>query len=194
MQLSHGVLVLVPTRELAREHFDGLPGLCHRTSVFTDAVFGNRSEVLVIKPKHRGDVLVTCAGKLEYLMKMGLLDLSELQTLILDEPSEIFGHRCQIEQLQNCLISGRRVAYYLRIHGQYVRRAFLELGSTNTWSRVQAQIIPARQRNQGGPLYHTIEIANIDQLDGKDHMPEGLRGNDYIANSKPRFLRDRRGQ
>jgi hypothetical protein len=56
MQLSHDVLVLVPTREFAREHFDDLPGLCHRTSVFTGAVFGNRSEVLVVKPKHRCDV------------------------------------------------------------------------------------------------------------------------------------------
>jgi hypothetical protein len=63
-----------------------------------------RPEVLVIRPRHRCDVLVTCTGKLEYLMRIGLLDLSYLHTLILGELANPAKSSRMVVRSSNCKI------------------------------------------------------------------------------------------
>ena len=79
-------LVLTPTRELAGQVADSFKIYGKYIKFSTGLVYGGVSEKPQIKQLFQGlDVLVACPGRLIDLMDQGHVDLSQVETFILDE-------------------------------------------------------------------------------------------------------------
>jgi superfamily II DNA/RNA helicase len=84
------VLVLAPTRELALQIHDTFISLGKQTGIRCAAVFGGVGETPQIKAAARSSVLVACPGRLLDLLNRGLVDLSKVDALVLDEADRMF--------------------------------------------------------------------------------------------------------
>ena len=79
-------LVMVPTRELAKQIAGVFHEIAKRTSVKTFGLFGGVEQEQQIRTLNNGiDVLVTTPGRMFDLISQGHLDISKLEFLVLDE-------------------------------------------------------------------------------------------------------------
>lgn len=79
-------LVLAPTRELALQLLESFEPLGAATGLVSTTVFGGVSQNAQVKALQRGvDVLVACPGRLLDLLEQGHVDLSGVETLVIDE-------------------------------------------------------------------------------------------------------------
>ena len=78
-------LVLAPTRELAVQIQDDFVNLGRQTGIRCAAVFGGVGQNPQVKALRQASVVVACPGRLLDLMNQGLADLSQVDTLVLDE-------------------------------------------------------------------------------------------------------------
>jgi ATP-dependent RNA helicase RhlE len=79
------VLVLAPTRELALQIHENFVELGRETGIRSVAVFGGVSQVPQVKNLRQAPIIVACPGRLLDLINQGLADLSQVDTLVLDE-------------------------------------------------------------------------------------------------------------
>lgn len=84
------VLVLAPTRELALQIHETFIALGKQTGIRSAAIFGGVGETPQIKAAGQASVLVACPGRLLDLLNRGLIDLSHVQALVLDEADRMF--------------------------------------------------------------------------------------------------------
>ncbi len=79
-------LVLVPTRELAAQVQKELAGLTEDRGRRIICIYGGTSYNVARKALNMGvDVVVACPGRLEDMLEQGAFDLSEVQTVVVDE-------------------------------------------------------------------------------------------------------------
>ncbi|PTN31542.1 DEAD/DEAH box helicase [Desulfonatronum sp. SC1] len=79
------VLVLAPTRELAVQIHENFVELGAETGMRCAAVFGGVSQNPQVKTLSRATIVTACPGRLLDLMNQKLVDLSKVDTLVLDE-------------------------------------------------------------------------------------------------------------
>jgi len=80
------VLVLAPTRELATQIADSFRAYGRHTGMRQTVIFGGVSQFHQVKALDRGvDILVATPGRLIDLMEQGLIKLTAINTLVLDE-------------------------------------------------------------------------------------------------------------
>jgi ATP-dependent RNA helicase RhlE len=80
------VLVLSPTRELASQIFDSVNTYGKHTALRSAVIFGGVNQRPQVQKLQRGiDILIATPGRLLDLMNQGFVDLSSVQTLVLDE-------------------------------------------------------------------------------------------------------------
>jgi superfamily II DNA/RNA helicase len=84
------VLVLAPTRELALQIHESFVALGKQTGIRSSAVFGGVGAVPQIKALSRSSVCVACPGRLLDLINRGDADLSQVETLVIDEADRMF--------------------------------------------------------------------------------------------------------
>lgn len=83
-------LVVVPTRELATQVANAITTYGCHTGLRVLAVYGGQAYGTQIGQLRRGtDIVVGTPGRLIDLMERGVLDLSSIQTLVLDEADEM---------------------------------------------------------------------------------------------------------
>ncbi len=84
------VLVLVPTRELAMQVSDELVSLKGDKKIRVAPIYGGQSIELQIKKLKRGvDIVVGTPGRVLDLLERGLLRISDIDYLVLDEADEM---------------------------------------------------------------------------------------------------------
>jgi ATP-dependent RNA helicase RhlE len=84
-------LILAPTRELAEQTHDTIGRLGFATKVKSLSIYGGVKQKLQISKLRRGaEVVVACPGRLIDLMDKGLLDLSGVEMLVIDEADRMF--------------------------------------------------------------------------------------------------------
>lgn len=86
------VLVMVPTRELAIQVYNEFENLAHDTKDHLTAAFYGGVSITeqIRKAKNQGmDVLVATPGRLIDHIERGTVDLSEIETIVLDETDEM---------------------------------------------------------------------------------------------------------
>ena len=108
-------LVLAPTRELALQVADAMTGYGAHSRVRVLAVYGGQPYAPQINQLKRGvDVVVGTPGRLLDLLKRGVLDLSKLRTLVLDEADEMLsmGFIDDIEAILNETPAERQTALF----------------------------------------------------------------------------------
>ena len=84
-------LVLAPTRELAVQIDTEFRALGRFTKIKTVTIYGGASQrPQVAALKRRPEIVVGCPGRVLDLLEQGLLDLSHVETLVLDEADHMF--------------------------------------------------------------------------------------------------------
>jgi ATP-dependent RNA helicase RhlE len=84
-------LIIAPTRELAEQINDSLIVLGKLTGLKSTAIYGGVNAGTQIAGLKRGvDIVVACPGRLLDHLKNGLVDLSRLEILVLDEADHMF--------------------------------------------------------------------------------------------------------
>jgi superfamily II DNA/RNA helicase len=85
------VLILAPTRELAIQIDAEIRSLARFTDIATVTVFGGVSAHMQIQAlRRRPEIVVGCPGRVLDLIGQRHLDLSEVETLVLDEADHMF--------------------------------------------------------------------------------------------------------
>ena len=108
-------LVLAPTRELAKQVADATEGFARMSGVRALAVYGGQSYEVQIRALKRGvDVLVGTPGRLLDFIRQGRLDLSQVETLVLDEADEMLemGFIEDVETILNELTEVKQIALF----------------------------------------------------------------------------------
>jgi len=99
-------LVIVPTRELCIQYVDEVHKIAIRTSVDVFAAYGGFDKsIQVTKIKHGVHILVATPGRLMDLMYDGVVDLSDVRCVILDEADRLLedGFLEGIEFILSCI-------------------------------------------------------------------------------------------
>jgi superfamily II DNA/RNA helicase len=86
-------LILAPTRELADQIDRTVKGLARAAGFFTVCIYGGVPQRKQEVAMDRGtDIIVATPGRLEDLMAQGIVDLSEVETMVVDEAD----HMCDL--------------------------------------------------------------------------------------------------
>lgn len=79
-------LVLAPTRELATQIAAAIEPLAAACSMTVTTIFGGVSQHRQVQALKRGvDIVIACPGRLEDLMKQGLISLDAVEITVIDE-------------------------------------------------------------------------------------------------------------
>ncbi len=100
-------LVMVPTRELALQYVTAISDVAKFTHITPFAVYGGFPiEIQKAKLSHGVNILIATPGRLIDLLRNSPLNLSQVQTFILDEADEMLnmGFITDIEFIISCLI------------------------------------------------------------------------------------------
>ncbi|MHC4308870.1 MAG: DEAD/DEAH box helicase [Planctomycetota bacterium] len=100
-------LVMVPTRELALQYVSAISDVARFTNITPFAVYGGFSiDIQKAKLSHGVNILIATPGRLIDLLRNSPLNLSHVQTFILDEADEMLnmGFITDIEFIISCLI------------------------------------------------------------------------------------------
>ncbi len=100
-------LVIVPTRELCLQYVDEIHKIALKTEVVPFAVYGGFSKgIQVAKLNHKVHILVATPGRLIDLMYDGVVNLSHVKCVILDEADELLkiGFLEDVEFIMSCIL------------------------------------------------------------------------------------------
>ena len=108
-------LVMVPTRELALQYVSAISDVAKYTDIAPFAVYGGFSiDTQKAKLSHGVHVLIATPGRLIDLIYNSPINLSQVQTLILDEADEMLkmGFITDIEFIIDCLIHEHQTLFF----------------------------------------------------------------------------------
>jgi ATP-dependent RNA helicase DeaD len=98
-------LILAPTRELCQQIAKQLFKMTkHGPKVFAEAIYGGEKiEIQIANLKRPTQIIVATPGRLLDLIDRGVLDLSEVRTLVLDEADEMLsmGFKEELEKIMD---------------------------------------------------------------------------------------------
>jgi len=84
-------LIVAPTRELAEQIHEAMGQLGRKTNVKSVTVYGGVKQNPQVKKLQEGaEIVVACPGRLLDLMEQGVIDLSHMEVLVLDEADRMF--------------------------------------------------------------------------------------------------------
>jgi ATP-dependent RNA helicase RhlE len=84
-------LILAPTRELAEQTHKAVFQMGHHTKLRSVAIYGGISQNTQIGSLHNGaEIIVGCPGRLIDLMDQGVIDLTRIEVLVIDEADRMF--------------------------------------------------------------------------------------------------------
>lgn len=100
-------LVIVPTRELCLQYVTEIMNISEFTKVVPFAIYGGAEKsIQIAKIKHEVHILVATPGRLIDLIYDGVITLSDIKCLILDEADELLneGFLDDIKFIMSCII------------------------------------------------------------------------------------------
>ena len=108
-------LIIAPTRELAEQIYDHIRQLGQHTKLKSVTVYGGVEKRTQIKKLRDGvEIVVACPGRLLDLMNQGVIDLSFVKVLVLDEADRMFdmGFLPDIRKILKSLPSQRQTMLF----------------------------------------------------------------------------------
>ncbi len=141
---SYGIncIVMVPTRELAMQIGEVFEKLARYTKVKTFALFGGVEQDPQIKKLQDGiDVLITTPGRMFDLINQGYVDLSRINTLVLDEADHMLdlGFIDDIKYVKRKLTKKHQTLFFSATISKEIKKlAFSQVKST----AIRIQIAP----------------------------------------------------
>jgi superfamily II DNA/RNA helicase len=104
-------LIIAPTRELAEQTHHFITSFLRRLNLHSCVIYGGVSKETQIQKLRRGvQIVVACPGRLLDLANDGAIDLSEVDTLVLDEADQMLdqGFLPDVKRIINLLPSKRQ--------------------------------------------------------------------------------------
>lgn len=142
----HRALVVAPTRELAEQIHETFVQLGAKMKVRSVPIYGGVSKIPQIRALRNGtEIIVACPGRLLDLHSDGLVDLSQIEVLVLDEADRMFdmGFLPDIRRIINLLPKARQNLFFSATMPDDIRKLADEVLSQPT--TVQVDIIaPAK--------------------------------------------------
>jgi superfamily II DNA/RNA helicase len=162
------VLVLAPTRELAMQIDAEIRTLAKHTRVETVTIFGGVPASTQIRAlKREPEIVVGCPGRVLDLLQQRKLDLSEVDTLVLDEADHMFdmGFLPDIKKIlaalpkdrQNLLFSATMPTAIRELAGRVLNNPHVvEIAHTAPALRIEHALYPVSQSNKKALLDHVL--------------------------------------
>ena len=167
-------LVLAPTRELALQVAGAMVEYGQFSKVRVLAVYGGQPYAPQINQLKRGvDVVVGTPGRLIDLMERGVLDLSQLRTLVLDEADEMLsmGFVEDIESILKATPADRQTALFSATLPREIRRlaeSYMHDPQSVTIEREQMTVAAIEQRyflvREGDKLALITRLFEVDEI------------------------------
>ncbi len=186
-------LVLAPTRELALQVADAMVKYGTHSRVRVLAVYGGQPYAPQINQLKRGvDVVVGTPGRLLDLLKRGVLDLSKLRTVVLDEADEMLsmGFIEDIEAILNETPAERQTALFSATLPKEIRRLaerYMREPQSVTIEREQMTVAAIEQRyylvREGDKLALVTRLFEVDEISSALIFVRTRAASSEIANS-----------
>jgi ATP-dependent RNA helicase DeaD len=167
-------LILAPTRELALQVAGAMVEYGQYCKVRVLAVYGGQPYAPQINQLKRGvDVVVGTPGRLIDLMERGVLDLSQLRTLVLDEADEMLsmGFVDDIEAILKETPAERQTALFSATLPREIRRlaeSYMREPQSVTIERAQMTVEAIEQRyylvREGDKLALITRLFEVDEI------------------------------
>lgn len=167
-------LVLAPTRELAIQVAEAAGRMAHGTSARVMAVYGGQSYGIQLRQLERGvDVVVGTPGRLLDLLRKGMLDLSQVRYLVLDEADEMLemGFIEDVETILGQVPEGRQIALFSATMPEQVRRLaeryasdaqMIRINPTHmTVQETEQRFYRVREENKLEALTRLLEVEDV---------------------------------
>ncbi len=170
-------LVICPTRELAQQVADDARALARYTELWVGVIYGG----VPMRPQTRDlragfDVLVATPGRLIDHLERGNVDLSTVETLVLDEADRMLdmGFRPQIEQVLKACPRERQTLLFSATMPNGVHALALRILREPEWvsvmprttvaDRVEQALYPVRPERKPALLLELLSRAGMDQV------------------------------
>ncbi len=199
-------LILAPTRELASQIAAEVRTLSRFTGLKAVTIYGGVSiDGQVGKLRRRPEIVVGCPGRVLDLLRRRLLDLSQVETLVLDEADHMFdlGFLPDIRRILGALPAGRQNLLFSATMPRDIRRLAdellrdphtAELADTAPASTVDHALYPVAEGRKRELLERMLSDEDCDsaivftrtkrrakrlaeQLNDAGHRAVGLQGN-----------------
>lgn len=199
-------LIVAPTRELAVQIDTEIRMLAKYSRVQTVTVFGGRSvKMQGIALRKNPDIVVGCPGRILDLLGQGMLDLSRIEQLVLDEADHMFDMgflpdlrrilRALPEERQNLLFSATMPKEIRELADGILRDPWVaELANSAPAEQIEHALCPVAQEEKRDLLHKVLDEpdcrtaiiftrtkhrarALARQLDKNGHRAVALQGN-----------------
>lgn len=163
------VLILTPTRELAEQINTFTETITENTKVKSLAIYGGVSKVGQIAKLNRGtDIVVACPGRLLDIIRDKAIDLSRIETLILDEADHMFdqGFLFDIKKILQHLPKRKQALVFSATMPKEIRRfaegllhqpAVIEVNHTKPVTSVSHKLCYVQQQDKLKVLLQLLE-------------------------------------
>ncbi|MFM6929828.1 MAG: DEAD/DEAH box helicase [Bdellovibrio sp.] len=167
-------LVMVPTRELAKQIGEVFNRLCKHTKVRPFALFGGIEQDAQIKKLEDGlDILIATPGRMFDLISQGFIDISRIETLVLDEADQMLdlGFIEDIESIKRKLTRRHQTLFFsATINPEIKKLAYSQVRS----SAIRIEISPE------DPVSKNVQhfVMNIEMDDKRFFLAEYIKQNE----------------
>jgi ATP-dependent RNA helicase RhlE len=123
-------LIISPTRELAEQTCDVINELGDRTELRSVAIYGGVGMVQQTKDLRSGaEIIVACPGRLLDFLWKGMISLSDLEILVIDEADRMFdmGFLPDIYNILACIMNRRQTLLFSATMPPDIRRLVSEI-------------------------------------------------------------------
>jgi ATP-dependent RNA helicase RhlE len=171
------VLVLTPTRELAQQVYASFVKYSEGSTVQSLVAYGGASINPQLELLRQGcDVLIATPGRLLELISKNLIDLSELNTLVLDEADRMLdmGFIVDIKQVLKSLPSSKQTLFFSATFNEQIfaisktilsKPKIIEVDQRNaTASKVEQLVYQVDKNRKSGLLSFLIGSKNWQQV------------------------------
>ena len=161
-------LILAPTRELAAQIADEIRVLSASTEVKSVTIYGGVGQgPQVAKLRKHPDIIIACPGRLLDLLGQGLVKLSGIRTLVLDEADHMFdmGFLVPIRKILKHLPAKRQNLFFSATMPKEIRTlademlhkpTVVELPSTKPVDLIEQVVYPVHDKRKLPLLEHLL--------------------------------------
>ena len=169
-------LVIAPTRELAEQICDAFTDLGHKTGLRNVAIYGGVGKEMQIRKLRNGaEIAVGCPGRLLDHLYAGVLDLSKLEVLVIDEADRMFdmGFLPDIKRILECILQTRQTLLFSATMPDDIRRLVKEvlrnpvtvqIGRTAPVESVSHALYPVQQNLKTALLLELLYQTKTDSV------------------------------
>ncbi|NPV05928.1 MAG: DEAD/DEAH box helicase [Syntrophaceae bacterium] len=169
-------LIIAPTRELAEQIHEAIGQLGRKTKVKSVTVYGGvKQNPQVRKLKEGAEIVVACPGRLLDLMDQGVIDLSHIEVLVLDEADRMFdmGFLPDVRRILSRIPAERQTLLFSATIPEEIRElardilkdpVTVQVGEAAPVSTVSHALYPVEQHLKTALLVKILERTDTDSV------------------------------